>query len=134
MIFRLSLDFAITMLALDSVLSRTGGRRMLYDNRLTTQQTLEIFEEEMAAAGGTVHDEFHDGTRLFARSTLPAPIELAPGDRVQGGVAIRASEGEIAVHPYTFRQVCSNGAIHAHAVQTRRVITSQFFDPDEAEQ
>jgi hypothetical protein len=84
-----------------------------------TGEIAEIFGEEIAALGGVVTDAFDDGERLFARSTVPRVTELRPGDRVRGGVALRVTAGEIAVHPYTFRQVCTNGAIHAQAIQTR---------------
>jgi hypothetical protein len=62
-----------------------------------------------------------DGERLFARAVLPRDAEVGPGDRIQGGVAVRATGPDIMVHPYTFRQVCTNGAIAAHALQTRRL-------------
>ena len=36
-------------------------------------------------------------------------------------MALRTTGPDILVHPYTFRLVCTNGAIRAHALQTRRV-------------
>src|SRR5262249_45146819 len=36
------------------------------------------------------------------------------------------------IHPYVFRQVCSNGAIIAHAVQTRRIEGIDSLAPDRA--
>jgi hypothetical protein len=100
---------------------------------LTTDQINTMFSEEIFARGGTVHDAFDDGAVLFARSILPQLAEILPGDRVQGGVAIRASEQEIFVHPYTFRLVCSNGAISAHATQTRHIKIGEFSDPAHVE-
>jgi hypothetical protein len=47
--------------------------------------------------------------------------DVSSGDGIRGGVALRADDAEIAVHPYTLRIVCSNGAIRAEAVQTRVV-------------
>src|SRR5262249_37537066 len=61
------------------------------------------------------------GTRLFLRAVLPEEREVRAGDRLQGGVALRATPEEISVHPYVFRQVCSNGAIRAHALQSLRI-------------
>ena len=87
----------------------------------TTTEIGTIFAEEIAEAGGTVTDRFEDGTRLLARSVLPGLREVGRDDRVQGGVAIRATDREIQVHPYLFRQVCSNGAIRAQAIQTWQV-------------
>jgi hypothetical protein len=48
-------------------------------------------------------------------------------------VAIRASEEEVSVHPYTYRLVCKNGAIHAESIETRQIVDAEFFNPIEAE-
>jgi hypothetical protein len=89
---------------------------------LTTRDVAQVFAEEIEALGGRVCDRFDDtGCRLFLRSILPEEREVRRRDRLQGGVAVMASEVEIRVHPYVFRQVCSNGAIRCHAVQTRTV-------------
>jgi len=87
----------------------------------STREVLETFADEIASLGGAVPDVYDDGERLFARAVLPAHADVQPGDRVRAGVAVRATGSEILVHPYTFRQVCSNGAIAAHALQTRRI-------------
>jgi len=89
----------------------------------TTDEIGELFREEVAAAGGTVTDRCEVAGRLFLRAVLPGAEDVRPGDAVQGGVALRAAGAgpEVLVHPYTFLQVCSNGAIAAHAVGTRRV-------------
>jgi hypothetical protein len=89
---------------------------------LTTRDVAQVFAEEIEALRGRVSDRFDDaGCRLFLRSILPEEREVRRRDRLQGGVAVMASEVEIRVHPYVFRQVCSNGAIRCHAVQTRTV-------------
>jgi hypothetical protein len=77
--------------------------------------------DEIAAAGGTVSDTFDDGRNLFLRSILPWVEEVRPKDKLQGGVALRATEQEVWVHPYVFRQVCRNGAIIAHAIETEHI-------------
>ena len=87
----------------------------------TTRAVRAAFEGEIAALGGVVRDAYDDGARLFLRAVLPPTDEVRPGDAVQGGVAVRAAGPEILVHPYTFRQVCTNGAIHAQALETRQV-------------
>jgi hypothetical protein len=87
----------------------------------TTQEIRETFAEEMGYLGGEVCDAFHDGTRLFLRGVLPVAVDVRPGDAIRGGVALRTAGPDILVHPYKFRQVCTNGAIRAHALQTRRV-------------
>jgi hypothetical protein len=68
-----------------------------------------------------VSDAFADDARLYLRSILPLVREVRPNDQVQGGVALRAYEGEVWVHPYLFRQVCRNGAVVAWATQSRHV-------------
>lgn len=87
----------------------------------TTQEIQAVIVEEVTRAGGTVLNCLVDEDRLYLRSVLPGIREVLPGDTFQGGVAAMATEAEVFVHPYTFRQVCSNGAIFAQAIQTRRV-------------
>jgi hypothetical protein len=86
---------------------------------LPTQDISEIFADEVTHLGGRVSDAFDDGTRLFTRAILPNVQEVQPDDRVNGGVALMALGEEVRVHPYIFRQVCTNGAIMAQAIETR---------------
>lgn len=71
----------------------------------------EIFHEEIADRSGEVLNVVQDETRLFARSVVPNIADVLPKDRLQGGVALRATESEVWLSPYVFRFVCSNGAI-----------------------
>jgi hypothetical protein len=100
---------------------------------LTTREIGQTFAEEMEAVGGSVTDRFDDADRLFLRAVLPGEREVRPGDRLHGGVALRATDAEIWVHPYVFRQVCSNGAIRAHATQSLRLERQSFFPGDTPE-
>jgi hypothetical protein len=108
---------------------------MALGDGLTTREIADVFSAEIAAAGGTVSDAFDDGDRLFMRAILPAEREVKARDRVQGGVALQASEFSIWVHPYVFRQVCSNGAIIAHATEschlTRSDVASESAEAHE---
>lgn len=92
----------------------------------------EIFNEEIVAAGGTVSDTFEDDSRLFVRSILPWIGDVRPGDTIQGGVALKAVEHEVWVHPYLFRQVCRNGAIMAQAIQTEHLDGLNYFSDADA--
>jgi hypothetical protein len=92
---------------------------MSYHDWLSTTDIHEAFSAQVQAAGGSVLDAFDDGRRLFARSTLPRLEEIRPRDKVQGGVALRSTETEVWVHPYVYRLVCRNGAISAHALESR---------------
>jgi hypothetical protein len=103
---------------------------MFTDDRMTTATVKTVFAEEIVALGGTVSDTFDDGKRLFVRSILPAVEEVRAKDRVQGGVALRSNGGEAWVHPYVFRQICSNGAIMAQAIETRHVADLDVRGPE----
>src|SRR5262249_12559222 len=103
-----------------------GDRLMMLQDWLTTREIADIFAEEIALAGGEVSDRFDEGTRLFLRAVLPGERAVRPGDRLRGGVALRATQEEVSVHPYVFRQVCSNGAIRAHATQSLHIERSEF--------
>ncbi|MBI3469047.1 MAG: hypothetical protein HY000_39085 [Planctomycetes bacterium] len=96
-----------------------------------TREIKEHFTEEIRTVGGTVQDAFDDGVRLFLRAVLAVTDEVRPKDRIQGGVALRTTADEILVHPYTFRQVCRNGAIMPHVLGTERIRRVPFSAPSE---
>jgi hypothetical protein len=87
-----------------------------------TQEILEAFREEISAREGEVTDTFHQPGRLFVRSVFPQAAEIIrAGDKVQGGVALRATDTDAWVYPYLFRLVCSNGAIMARAAEGKAI-------------
>jgi hypothetical protein len=104
---------------------------MSSQSSLTTAEIQAVFSDEIADRGGTVHDIFEDGARLFARSLLPWVEQIRPGDQVQGGVALRATEREAWLHPYVFRQVCRNGAIMAQTLQSRHIERLDWLSAEE---
>jgi hypothetical protein len=87
----------------------------------STQAIRQLFEVELRDVGGGMTSAFDDGSRLFLRGVLPNWINIRRGDCIQAGVALRAVGDLVLVHPYTLRQVCTNGAIMVHAVATRGV-------------
>jgi hypothetical protein len=95
---------------------------------LSTEQVLDVFTQEVALLGGQVSDKFIDGGWLFARSVLPEVKEVRPRDRLQGGVAIKATDEQICIYPYIFRLVCSNGAITAQSVGASTITLAGEFD------
>jgi hypothetical protein len=97
---------------------------------LSTAEIQAIFAEEISDAGGFNSETFDDGVRLFSRAILPWLDDVRPKDQMKGGVAIRATECEICIHPYLFRTVCRNGAIMAHAIETRRIENSDVLSFD----
>jgi hypothetical protein len=98
-----------------------GEMAMEFSNFMPTGEIASIFRQEVGHLGGRVSDCFDDGHRLIARAVLPGVSEVRPRDGIQGGVAMMAMGWEMRVHPYTFRQVCTNGAIMAQAIETRRI-------------
>ena len=82
----------------------------------------EVFIAEIQAAQGTVSSSFEDESRLLVRSVLPRQRSVGPDDRLQAGVALRVSGPNIAVYPYVFRLVCTNGAILAHVLASQQIL------------
>jgi hypothetical protein len=80
-----------------------------------------IFTEECTALGATEIDTYEDDRRLFQRAVITGAEDVRPGDPIRGGVAIRATGPRIDVHPFMWRQVCTNGAIMMRTVDTIRV-------------
>jgi hypothetical protein len=105
---------------------------MLFSTELTTAKVLDVFTEVITAHGGRVLDTFDDKRHLFTRSVLPRVESLRPGDRVQGGVALRTTDTEVAIHPYLFRLVCTNGAIMTQALATERLAELHLLPADDA--
>ena len=101
---------------------------MTFHDWLTTTEIRAIFSEEIHAVGGRVTETIEAGFRIVRASVLPDARAVGKGDLVQGGVAVRATDQEILVHPYIFRQVCSNGEIRGHAVQTRQIVRADFAE------
>jgi hypothetical protein len=94
----------------------------------------EIFGEEVAARGGIVVDTFVDRRAFYGRAALPRTRAIAPGDDAQGGVALRATDGGVWVHPYILRLVCSNGLIAPSAFSTRYASRDDLGSEDEVMQ
>lgn len=92
----------------------------------------EIFLEEVLSAGGRMNECHEDHSRLFMRSVLPATALIRSNDPVQAGIALKAVEHEVWVHPYVFRKVCCNGAIVAHAVESEHLDGLNYYCDDVA--
>src|SRR3954470_17163949 len=102
---------------------------MALPNWISTREVCEAFADEVGAMGGRISEAYDDGERLFGRSILPDEREVRRGDGVHGGVALMMGDREIRIHPYVFRKGCSNGAIMAQSVQTRRIELPTDEDP-----
>ena len=106
---------------------------MFSGDPITNATIRALFAQEIAEHHGKISDTYEDGRRLFLRSILPEVAEVRARDRVQGGVALRSNGSEAWVHPYVFRQVCSNGGVIAQAIQTRHSAGIDVRSPDAAE-
>jgi len=103
---------------------------MLFKEGLTTARVLAVFAEEVRARRGEVTQTFDDGKRLFSRAVLPHVSEVGPGDQVRGGVAIKATGDGVWLYPYTFRRICSNGAIAARTLEERPIADPHLQQPE----
>ena len=99
---------------------------------LTTATILKVFNEEVEGRGGRLINTFDDGRRLFVRSLLPHIGDVRPNDRMQGGLALRATDREVWLHPYLFREVCRNGAITAHSLESLHLERLELYTPEVA--
>jgi len=97
----------------------------------TTEEIALAFADEISILGGSVSDSYDDGSHLFMRAHLTAEEDVRPGDTLKAGVALRAVGPIVTVHPYTYRQVCSNGAIAAQVTGTRQIQRVEFASATE---
>ena len=86
-----------------------------------TQEIGDLFVEEVIGMGCVHPDVYDDGVALYARAFFSPPASILPGDAVQGGVALRTVGGLVDVHPFVYRQVCTNGAILAETLESRHI-------------
>jgi hypothetical protein len=92
-------------------------------------EILEAFEHEVRDLGGTLRDVYAEGDLLYARAVLGDARDLRPDDRIHGGVAVRTHDTEVLVHPYTYRVVCTNGAVAAFATGSRVIERVELSAP-----
>jgi len=92
----------------------------------TTSEIASAFTDEISILGGSVSDRYDDGSCLFVRAQLSAESEVAPGDTLKGGIALRTVGPVVSVHPYVYRKICSNGAIAAQVTGTREMRRVEF--------
>jgi len=86
---------------------------------MSAREIRDIFEEETQKAGGTLRKCSNFRGWFYGRSVLPRLSEIMPGDQVQAGVEIKATQRSISVCPSIFRLVCSNGTIVTEQIPAR---------------
>ncbi|MBT3467685.1 MAG: hypothetical protein HOL08_11045 [Opitutae bacterium] len=92
-----------------------------------------IFTEEISGRSGNVMDEAEHQGRIFMRGVIPRTGDVRPDDKVQAGVALKATPTSISLYPYVFRHVCHNGLIFAHSTESRKLFVeadSIFIEVD----
>ena len=87
----------------------------------TTENIRDIFCEEIAALNGHVESVADDGRHLYCRATLPWTDEVARGDRIRAGAALRATPACACICPWLLRILCINGIIMRQPMPEREV-------------
>jgi hypothetical protein len=100
---------------------------------LTTDRIRSIFAEEIDSRGGTVQKVDIDGGNLYCRATLPVAEEIAIGDRVRAGAALRATPSVACICPWLLRTLCINGIIVRKPMPEREVEMPLALPADVAE-
>jgi Na+-transporting methylmalonyl-CoA/oxaloacetate decarboxylase gamma subunit len=103
---------------------------MFFKEGLTTARVLAVFAEEVRARRGEITETFDDGKRLFSRAVLLHVAEVGPDDQIRSGVAIKATGDGVWLCPYTFRRICSNGAIAARTLEERPIADPHLQPPE----
>ena len=77
----------------------------------TVEEINSAFSEQVEDAGGSISERFHGEDSLYLRAILDLSQEVFPRDTINSGIALRVIGPSVSIHPYTFREVCQNGAI-----------------------
>ena len=86
-----------------------------------TADIAAVFEEECRERGADTVDCYRQEQRLLARAVFGPPRAVRPGDQIRGGVAVRLDGPALVVHPFSWRQICSNGAIAPMVLGSHRI-------------
>ena len=84
-----------------------------------------VFSEQVIKSGGRVTERFHGNDSIYIRATLNLAEEVFPGDIIDGGVAVRAVGPGVSIHPFTFRRICTNGAVIANPDSSVDLVRSE---------
>ena len=88
---------------------------------------LKTFSEEINNRSGKILEEYRRNERAFVRSLLPNQTEVKTKDVLQAGVAMKVTPVSIELHPYVYRQVCSNGCIFGKSTQSHKLRQAEYF-------
>lgn len=90
-------------------------------NPINVTHILDLFAEDINERSGKILETFRHNERAFSRALLPSRMEVKAKDQLQAGVALKATPVSLAIHPFVFRQVCSNGCIYGKSIQSRKL-------------
>lgn len=100
-----------------------GNARAFLSNRyrpLDNDELLEAVLPALSTSDFTIDELALTEARLYMKVLAPRLMaDILPGDTVQAGVIISNSEvgmGALKIEPFMYRLVCSNGMIHAVAM------------------
>ena len=90
-------------------------------NPINVTHILDLFTEVINERSGKILESFRHNERAFSRALLPSRMEVKANDQLQAGVALKGAPVSLAIHPFVFRQVCSNGCVFGKSIQSRKL-------------
>jgi hypothetical protein len=111
---------------------RTRERRAMSEVEYlpSIEQIAQEFASEIELLKGNVIDSVADAGRLYMRALVPGGASPRAGDLIRWGVAIRVSGPDVGVYPFTYRTICTNGAIQVESIASHmmsRVATERVL-------
>lgn len=94
--------------------------------RVTLNELATAFAVEVVEVGGALQRSLSEEGRLYAFAHLPHMDEAAPHDFIGGGIAMRASNSAVGIHPYVVRQACINGFVMSRALEAPPILLRDF--------
>lgn len=98
--------------------------------RVTLDEIASTFSFEVDSVGGELERTVTEEGQLYIFAHLPHIDEAAPHDFIGGGLAMRASQTAIGIHPYLVRQACINGFVMARVLQEPPILLQELSTPD----
>jgi hypothetical protein len=118
-----------------------GGVRAILSDRYRPLDNVDLVEAtlpKLMELGATVISSQITDSRLYVKAvTERIRGEVKVGDTVQAGIVISNSEigaGSLRLEEMTYRLVCLNGAIHAHAIRKSHVGRQVYSGAEQLDQ
>lgn len=98
--------------------------------RFSLDEMAAVFSCEVVEVDGEFQRSVTQDDCLYIHALLPQVAELAPGDRVQAGIALRANRRGLAIHPYLVREQSAYGFIMARVLQAQPLLLQDYAGPE----